>query len=59
MVPGAAGIDCWLGGGRSDFDWANAVGIASVIAAAKGIQAANLPIRKYRMRILYLRNKKH
>jgi hypothetical protein len=30
----------------------------STAAAAMGMQATNLPIRKYRMRILYLRNKK-
>jgi hypothetical protein len=58
MVPGAAGIDFWLGGGRSGFDCADAFGIASATAAAKGMQATNLLIRKYRMRILYLRNKK-
>jgi hypothetical protein len=58
MVPGAAGAEFWLGGGRSGFDWAFALGIVRATAAAKGMQATNLPIRKYRMRILYLRNKK-
>ena len=59
MVPGVAGVDFWIGGARSGIGWAAALGIARVSATAKGMQATNLPIRKYRMRILYLRNKKH
>jgi hypothetical protein len=57
-VPGAAGIAFWLGGGRSGFDWAIAKGAPMARAVAKGMQAINLPIRKCRIRIFYLRNKK-
>jgi hypothetical protein len=59
MVPEVAGVDFWIGGARSGIGWAVALGIARVSATATGMQATNLPIRKYRMRILYLRNKKH
>jgi hypothetical protein len=59
MVPGAAADDFCVGGNRSGVDWAVAKGTPMRTAVAKGMQATNLPIRKYRMRILYLRNKKH
>jgi hypothetical protein len=58
MVPGAADIDFSLGGGRSDIDWAVAKGVPIATAVAVDMQAINLLIRKCRIRIMYLRNKK-
>ncbi|MDP3122643.1 MAG: hypothetical protein Q8M75_08440 [Polynucleobacter sp.] len=50
-MPGAAATAFCVGGGKSDLGWADACDAPMTNAAAKGMQAINLPIRKYRLRI--------